>query len=75
MRTRLAPVRVAERLSRLRALYVPESIEQARVRLEGERGARVPFPEAVARRLAELRALLELTSYLHREKGTSRDDA
>ncbi len=61
------PAGVAERLERLRALYVPERDAEARQRLAHE--ARVfapPFAVAVARRLEELRALSDLTTYLHR---------
>jgi len=67
MKLELDPRLVAERLSRLRALYVPERIEDARRRLERER-PRIdePFETAVARRLAELRALDELARHLHR---------
>jgi hypothetical protein len=58
---------IAERLERLRALYVPERDSVVRQRLAAERPARVePFAAAVARRLDELRALSDLASYLGR---------
>lgn len=61
------PAGVAERLGRLRALYVPETDAEARLRLESEaRGSSEPFAAAVARRLEELRALSDLATYLHR---------
>jgi hypothetical protein len=61
------PAGVAERLERLRAIYVPESDTEARRRLESDARASVePFAVAVARRLEELRALSDLASYLHR---------
>jgi hypothetical protein len=60
------------RLQRLRELYVPESIEEGRMRLEAderlaaEQHARTEsIHVAAARRLAELRALYELTRVLH----------
>lgn len=61
------PAGVAERLERLRALYVPEQDAEARLRLAREaRACAPPFAVAVARRLEELRALSDLTTYLHR---------
>jgi hypothetical protein len=58
---------VAERLERLRAIYVPERDAEARQRLDKEaRASTEPFAVGVARRLEELRALSELSSYLHR---------
>jgi hypothetical protein len=62
----LSPAVVSKRLGRLRDLYVPETPEQARARLLPEARRETPFAEGVARRLAELRALCELTAYLHR---------
>jgi hypothetical protein len=68
----LDPEQVAERLEALRQLYVPVSIEEARAWLESERrppargtSADPAFAETVQRRLDELRALCELTQYLH----------
>ena len=61
------PVGVAERLERLRAIYVPERDAEARQRLDKEaRSSTEPFEVGVARRLEELRALSDLSSYLHR---------
>lgn len=67
MKHDLDPLRVAARLARLRELYVPESLEEARRRLaEHPVEAPEPFARAVGRRLAELRALDELARHLHR---------
>lgn len=56
---------VAERLERLATIYVAERDVDARRRLAAERPVRhEPFADAVARRLAELRALDELASHL-----------
>jgi hypothetical protein len=58
---------VARRLAELRQLYVPETVEQARVRLARERPlVDEPLEVGAARRLGELRALCELTRYLQR---------
>ena len=68
MKPDLDPRRVAARLARLRELYVPESLEEVQRRLDEERPAEAPepFARAVGRRLAELRALDELSRHLHR---------
>jgi hypothetical protein len=59
------PEDIAARLAVLRALYVPESIEEARLRLERERpDVEEPFEQAVARRLRELRAICELVRHV-----------
>jgi hypothetical protein len=56
----LDPRRVAARLALLRTLYVPERGDEARQRLEREcPKSCLPFEQAVARRLAELRALCQ----------------
>ena len=61
----LRPEDVTARLAKLRALYVPESIEEARLRLERERPkSEEPFEQAVARRLRELRAVCELVRHV-----------
>ena len=67
----MSPKAIARRLQQLSELYVPETVEQARARFEAERPrAKVEdFNRAVARRLDELRALLELTAAL---KGKAR---
>jgi DNA-binding transcriptional regulator YbjK len=63
------PPGVPERLARLRALYVPESDKEARRRLATEQPRRrEPFATAVARRLAELRALDDLGAHLGRRR-------
>lgn len=61
----LRPEDVAARLATLRALYVPESVDEARARLEREQPERrETFDEAVARRLRELRAICELVRHV-----------
>jgi len=66
MPTDMSPEAVQRRLARLRELYVPEDLASAAARSNAERPERVEtFEQAVARRLAELRALLELTEVLH----------
>ena len=61
------PLGVAERMERLRVLYVPEREADARRCLAGgPRTANLPFADAVARRLAELRALCDLANHLRR---------
>ena len=56
------------RMAALRASYVPETVAAAAERLarEGPLAREEPFEVAVARRLQELRSLLELAAYLHR---------
>ena len=59
------PEDVAARLEALRALYVPESVDEARARLEREQPRRrESFDEAVARRLRELSAICELVRHV-----------
>ncbi len=65
MTRELDPASVARRLAALAAGYVPETVEQARARLRAEALAPDAFTSGVARRLEELRALDELTRYLH----------
>ncbi len=61
------PQGVAERLSRLGTLYVPERDSDARSRLAAETPtSNASFAIAVARRLAELRALCDLANHLRR---------
>lgn len=67
MKGDLAPESVAARLAQLRALYVPETLEEGRARL-AHQAPEESFDRGVARRLAELRALCELTSHLHRAR-------
>jgi hypothetical protein len=67
MKVDLTPQQVAARLANLRALHVPESIDEATRRLAREQPrARESFETRAARALAELRALVELARYLHR---------
>jgi hypothetical protein len=65
MKHDLSPDAVAERLGLLREVATLETIEETRTRLEAYRSPATPFAEAAGRRLAELRALCELTRYLH----------
>ncbi len=65
--SKLDAAEVAARLEELRRLYVPETIDEARIRLARERPVE-PFVIAATRRLRELRALDELTRYLHRKR-------
>lgn len=66
MADELDPIAVARRLAWLREHFVAETVEEARARFERERPARAEtFEEGVARRLAELRELDELTQTLH----------
>jgi hypothetical protein len=65
MRPELDPARVGERLAALAALYVPESVEEGRARLRRDAMSPDVFAASVARRLDELRALDDLTHYLH----------
>ena len=59
----LTPERVAARLALLRASWSPMTEAEARALLECPTTR--PFAEAVAQRLAELRALSDLTRRLH----------
>ena len=63
----LSPQAVAERLEWLRQAWVPEDEASVRARMTQPPRA-VSFDEAVAGRLRELRALLELTAHLHRAR-------
>ena len=71
MKRELTPVAVAKRLEVLATTYVPESVDAARARLRREALADDVFALNVARRLEELRALDELTRYLHDAARTS----
>ncbi len=66
MRREVDAVKVAANLARLRELYRAESVEEGRARLVRTL-PHEPFAAGVARRLRELRALDELTRYLHRK--------
>jgi hypothetical protein len=71
MARKLDPAAVARRLSELEAIYVPETVDQGRARLRAEARTSSTFASAVARRLEELRALDELTRYLHAHRAPS----
>lgn len=60
-----SPATVAARLQRLREAYVPMGREEAEARLAAP-PRRETFEHGVARRLADLRALVALTDHLHR---------
>jgi hypothetical protein len=81
MRSELDPRRVADRLSRLKALYVPESVVEGGARLAREQPrSHASLAQVAARSLAELRALCELARVLHMGRrnasppGTTADD-
>ncbi len=61
----LNPRDVERRLAALAAVYVPESVEEGRARLRSEAMAPDALASSVARNLEELRALDDLTRYLH----------
>lgn len=73
MAAELSTERVAERLATLRELYQPPSAAEARAFLAPSAAHdAVPFALQVARRLNELRALLELTDVLHGPRSAER---
>lgn len=55
---------VAQRLAELATLYVPENVVEGRARLRAEAMAPDAIATTVENRLAELRALCELTNAL-----------
>lgn len=65
MRRELDPREVACRLAELATIYVAESVEEGRARLRADSMSPNAFATRVAQRLDELRALDELTRYLH----------
>ena len=65
MKVDMSPEAVARRLAELARLYVPETVEEGRARLRAEAMAPDAIASTVARRLEELRALDDLTRYLH----------
>lgn len=74
----LDPRQVELRLEELRQLYVPETREEASARMaralpkvRAPTSADPSFASAVERRLEELRALCELTRYLHMRPRTA----
>jgi hypothetical protein len=56
---------VARRLAALAAMFTAETVDEGRARLRSEAMAPDALATAVSRRLDELRALDELTRYLH----------
>ena len=69
MRIELSPEGVFSRLENLRRLYVAETIEEGRVRMRHVQARELTLnPAAVEQRLAELRALSELTRHLQSAK-------
>lgn len=72
MKADLSPAAVSARLLELRAIATLEDVETTRRRLEADHHhPSLPFAEAVARRLEELRALYALTVHLHSGTSTS----
>ena len=65
MAPELDPSTVARRLAELAAMFVAETVAEGRARLQAEASAPGAFAGAVAQRLEELRALDDLTRYLH----------
>jgi hypothetical protein len=65
MRRELDAAEVAKRLAALAASYVPETVQEGRARLREEAMAKDAFADYVQRRLEELRALDDMTRYLH----------
>lgn len=72
MRNELDPADVERRLAELRELYVPETVEEGRKRLRAEAMSPEAFASGVAQRLDELRALDDLTRYLHEPRKKAR---
>jgi hypothetical protein len=66
MTRELDPAVVARRLAALAASYVPETVAEGRARLRADALSKDAFASGVAQRLEELRALDELSRYLHR---------
>lgn len=72
MRRELDPIDVEQRLATLATSYVAETVEEGRARLRADTGSPDAFVTRVAQRLEELRALDELTRYLHRHFAPGR---
>ena len=72
MKRRMDPDQVARRLATLAATYVPETVEEGRTRLRMDAMSPDAFASNVARRLEELRALDEVTRYLHNQQPRAR---
>jgi hypothetical protein len=73
----LSPWAVAQRLEKLRAAWVAENSRSLHARLRADAACRpaTSLAIAAAARLDELRALLELTQYLHRGTFRSSDSS
>jgi hypothetical protein len=73
----LSPQAVAQRLEELRAAWVAEDSKSLHARLRADSACRpaTSLAVAAAARLDELRALLELTQYLHRATLRSSDSS
>ena len=71
MTAKLESAEVARRLAELAASYVAETPEQGRTRLRAEALGPDALVTTVAQRLEELRALDELSRYLHRRRVQS----
>lgn len=65
MARELDQVGVERRLAVLREIFVAETVDEGRDRLRREASSKEVFAALVARRLEELRALDDLTRYLH----------
>ncbi len=61
----MSPEAVAARLEELRRLYVPMTEDEARALMTPPPEDEEPLEVGAARRLEELRALMELTRHLH----------
>jgi hypothetical protein len=68
MRSDLDAAEVARRLAELARVYVAETVESGRARLRDDALSPEAVAAGVARRLEELRALDEMTRYLHQRK-------
>lgn len=65
MAAELDPADVARRLAILAASYVAETVEEGLARMRADMLSSDAFATGVAQRLEELRALDDLTRYLH----------
>jgi hypothetical protein len=68
MRREPTPVEVAARLAELGRIFVPETIREGRERLRRDAMSPEAIASTVHSRLEELRALDELSRYLHRRR-------
>jgi hypothetical protein len=62
------PLAVAKRLATLAELYVAETVEEGFARMRRDMLSPEALASGVAQRLEELRALDDLTRYLHRKQ-------